>query len=66
MLQCVNLCVCCLVAGVWGSAFTILIKRLVMEGGKKDIVQIMRDAQEENMEGEWRKRRDRNTSISLL
>ncbi|XP_045107794.1 cytosolic phospholipase A2-like isoform X2 [Portunus trituberculatus] len=37
--------------GVWGSAFTILIKRLVMEGGKKDIVQIMRDAQnEENME----------------
>lgn len=36
--------------GVWGSAFTILIKRLVMEGGKKDIVQIMRDAQkEENM-----------------
>lgn len=38
--------------GVWGSAFTILIKRLVMEGGKKDIVQIMRDAQkEENMEG---------------
>ncbi|XP_027207890.1 cytosolic phospholipase A2 isoform X2 [Penaeus vannamei] len=34
--------------GVWGSAFTILIKRLVMEGGKKDIVQIMRDAQKEN------------------
>ncbi|MPC48241.1 Cytosolic phospholipase A2 [Portunus trituberculatus] len=39
------------VSSVWGSAFTILIKRLVMEGGKKDIVQIMRDAQnEENME----------------
>lgn len=37
--------------GVWGSAFTILIKRLVMEGGKKDIVEIMRDAQKEaNME----------------
>ncbi|XP_042204913.1 cytosolic phospholipase A2-like isoform X3 [Homarus americanus] len=34
--------------GVWGSAFTILIKRLVMEGGKKDMVQIMRDAQQEN------------------
>lgn len=33
--------------GVWGSAFTILFKRLVMEGGKKDIVQIMRDAQKE-------------------
>lgn len=39
--------------GVWGSAFTILIKRLVMEGGRKDIVEIMRDAQKEaNMEGE--------------
>nr|XP_045607415.1 cytosolic phospholipase A2-like isoform X2 [Procambarus clarkii]WMM34516.1 cytosolic phospholipase A2 [Procambarus clarkii] len=36
--------------GVWGSAFTILIKRLVMEGGKKDIVQIMRDAQKDEME----------------
>ncbi|KAK3879753.1 hypothetical protein Pcinc_015739 [Petrolisthes cinctipes] len=35
--------------GVWGSAFTILIKRLVMEGGKKDIVQIMRDAQNEEI-----------------
>lgn len=33
--------------GVWGSAFTILFKRLVMEGGRKDIVQIMRDAQQE-------------------
>lgn len=33
--------------GVWGSAFTILIKRLVMEGGKKDIMQIIRDAQKE-------------------
>lgn len=37
-----------LFTGVWGSAFTILIKRLVMEGGKKDIVQIMRDAQKES------------------
>ncbi|XP_069186264.1 cytosolic phospholipase A2 [Procambarus clarkii] len=36
--------------GVWGSAFTILIKRLVMEGGKKDIVQIMRDVQKDEME----------------
>ncbi|CAL4123106.1 unnamed protein product, partial [Meganyctiphanes norvegica] len=34
--------------GVWGSAFTILFKRLVMEGGSKDIVQIMRDAQKED------------------
>nr|AWU67131.1 putative phospholipase A2 [Crangon crangon]AWU67132.1 putative phospholipase A2 [Crangon crangon] len=34
--------------GVWGSAFTILFKRLVMERGRKDIVQIMRDAQQED------------------
>lgn len=58
--------VCSLASGVWGSAFTILIKRLVMEGGKKDIVQIMRDAQkEENMAGEWRERRARNVEIAL-
>lgn len=55
------------VAGVWGSAFTILIKRLVMEGGKKDIVQIMRDAQkEENMQGEDSVRDEGRTSQALV
>nr|XP_053651300.1 cytosolic phospholipase A2-like isoform X3 [Cherax quadricarinatus] len=38
--------------GVWGSAFTVLIKTLVMEGGKKDIVQIMRDAQKDELENQ--------------
>ncbi|KAG0712643.1 Cytosolic phospholipase A2 [Chionoecetes opilio] len=43
------------------NAFTILIKRLVMEGGKKDIVQIMRDAQkEENLDDS----RDKDTHSS--
>ncbi|RXG53242.1 hypothetical protein Avbf_05301 [Armadillidium vulgare] len=34
--------------GVWGSAFTILMKRLAFDGGsKQDIVQMLRDVNEE-------------------
>ncbi|XP_068233660.1 uncharacterized protein [Palaemon carinicauda] len=48
--------------GVWGSAFTILFKRLVMEGGKKDIVQIMRDAQKEKESDFHDRLNDQNNS----